>query len=78
MAAGRTIPAAVRVFGLALIAAGGIVFIAGCVRLAAEGVGVPLPTEPNSRQLTIGGPYRYVRNRLYLARLMDMAGRRSC
>lgn len=42
-------------------------FIGGCVRFAAEGVGVPLPVEPSSRQLTVGGPYRYERNPLYLA-----------
>lgn len=71
---GGPYPLAVRVFGVALIAAGGIVFIAGCVRFAAEGVGVPVPTEPNSRQLTVGGPYRYVRNPLYLAWVMAIAG----
>jgi protein-S-isoprenylcysteine O-methyltransferase Ste14 len=71
---GGPYPLAVRVFGVTLITAGGIVFIAGCVRFAAEGAGIPVPTEPNSRQLTVGGPYRYVRNPLYLAWVMAIAG----
>lgn len=71
---GMPYPLAVRVLGVALIAAGGIVFIGGCVRFAAEGVGVPLPTEPISRQLTVGGPYRYVRNPLYLAWVTAITG----
>jgi protein-S-isoprenylcysteine O-methyltransferase Ste14 len=71
---GGPYPLAVRVIGVALIAAGGITFIAGCVRFAAEGVGIPVPTEPNSQQLTVGGPYRYVRNPLYLAWVMAIAG----
>jgi protein-S-isoprenylcysteine O-methyltransferase Ste14 len=67
-------PLAVRAIGVALIAAGGIVFIGGCVRFAAEGVGIPLPVEPTSQQLTVGGPYRYVRNPLYLAWVMAITG----
>jgi protein-S-isoprenylcysteine O-methyltransferase Ste14 len=71
---GAPYPVAVRVLGVVLIAAGGLMFIGGCVRFAAEGVGVPLPAEPSSRQLTVGGPYRYVRNPLYLAWVTAITG----
>ena len=67
-------PVAMRAIGVALIAAGGIVVIWGFVRFATEGVGVPVPTEPTSRQLTIGGPYRYLRNPLYLAIALAITG----
>ena len=33
-----------------------------------------MPTEPTSRQLTVGGPYRYVRNPLYLAIALVITG----
>jgi protein-S-isoprenylcysteine O-methyltransferase Ste14 len=52
---------------VALIAAGGVVVIAGFIRFATEGSGIPLPAAPNSRRLAVGGPYRHVRNPLYLA-----------
>ncbi len=67
-------PLAVRALGVALIALAGIVVIAGFIRFATEGVGIPVPTEPTSRQLTIGGPYRYVRNPLYLAIVLAITG----
>lgn len=67
-------PLAVRVFGVVLIAVAGISVITGFVRFATEGVGIPVPTEPNARQLTIGGPYRYVRNPLYLAIVLAITG----
>ena len=44
------------------------------MRFATEGVGVPVPVEPTSRQLTVGGPYRYVRNPLYLAIVVVVTG----
>jgi protein-S-isoprenylcysteine O-methyltransferase Ste14 len=67
-------PVLVRAIGVALIAVGGIVLVWGFVRFATEGVGVPVPTEPTSRQLTIGGPYRYLRNPLYLAIALAITG----
>ena len=67
-------PVAVWAIGVVLIALGGAVVITGFVRFATEGIGVPVPVEPTSRQLTIGGPYRYVRNPLYLAIVMAVAG----
>lgn len=52
-------PVVVRVIGVVLIAVGGIVVAWAFARFAAEGAGVPIPGEPNSQRLTIGGPYRY-------------------
>jgi protein-S-isoprenylcysteine O-methyltransferase Ste14 len=67
-------PVAVRAIGVALIVAGGIMVIWGFVRFATEGAGIPVPTEPTSRQLTVGGPYRYLRNPLYLAIALVIGG----
>ena len=67
-------PVAVRVIGVALIAVGGIVVAWAFAQFAAEGVGVPIPGEPNSQRLTVGGPYRYVRNPLYVASVVAISG----
>jgi protein-S-isoprenylcysteine O-methyltransferase Ste14 len=50
-----------RVFGVALIAAGAVVVVQAFVRFVAEGVGTPAPVAP-TRMLVVGGLYRYVRN----------------
>ena len=71
---GTAYPFAVRGLGVALIAVGGFVVITGFIRFVTEGVGVPLPIEPTSRQLTVGGPYRFVRNPLYVAIVMAVTG----
>ena len=42
-------------------------------RFVAEGVGTPAPVAP-TRQLVVGGLYRYVRNPMYLAVLAAIAG----
>ena len=42
-------------------------------QFAAEGAGVPIPGEPNSQRLTVGGPYRYVRNPLYVASVVAIS-----
>src|SRR5215469_951018 len=67
-------PVVVRVIGSGLIAVGGIVVAWAFAQFAAEGVGIPIPGEPNSRQLTVGGPYRYVRNPLYVASVVAISG----
>ncbi|MFZ0169642.1 MAG: isoprenylcysteine carboxylmethyltransferase family protein [Candidatus Dormiibacterota bacterium] len=65
---------ALRAVGLILIAAGGLVLVVAWARFATEGVGIPLPVEPTSQRLTVGGPYRYVRNPLYLAWVAVIVG----
>jgi protein-S-isoprenylcysteine O-methyltransferase Ste14 len=67
-------PVAVRGIGGVLIAVGGIVVAWAFAQFAAEGIGVPTPGEPNSRRLTVGGPYRYVRNPLYAASVVAITG----
>lgn len=67
-------PVIVRTIGVALIGVGGIVVAWAFAQFAAEGVGVPIPGEPNSQRLTVGGPYRYVRNPLYVASVASISG----
>jgi protein-S-isoprenylcysteine O-methyltransferase Ste14 len=50
------------------------VIVGTFVRFATEGIGVPFPTEPSSRQVIVGGPYRYVRNPMYLAVVAAITG----
>lgn len=67
-------PVMVRASGMVLIAAGGIVVAWAFGQFAAEGVGIPIPGEPNSQRLTVSGPYRYVRNPLYVASVVAISG----
>jgi protein-S-isoprenylcysteine O-methyltransferase Ste14 len=67
-------PAAVRVIGVVLIAAGGIVVVEAFVRFVIEGVGIPMPTTVTSRRLMVGGVYGYVRNPIYLAAFFVIIG----
>jgi protein-S-isoprenylcysteine O-methyltransferase Ste14 len=67
-------PVVVRVIGMVLIAVGGVVVAWAFAQFAAEGVGVPIPGEPNSQRLTVAGPYRYVRNPLYVASVVVISG----
>src|ERR1035438_3371207 len=65
-------PVAVRAAGVVLIAPGGIVMV---VRFPAERTGLPFPTNPpSSRQVIVGGPYRYVRNPMYAAFIAAIIG----
>lgn len=43
-------------------------------RVTTEGVGTPFPTERSSWHLIVGGPYRYVRNPMYLAFVAAIIG----
>lgn len=72
---GAAWPLAVRALGVALITVGGIVVFSGFIRFATEGVGALQPLKmPDSWRFTVGGPYRYVRNALYLAIVMAVTG----
>lgn len=67
-------PLGVRAFGIALIVVGAGVVIWAFVQFAVEGIGVPIPGEPNSRRLIVGGPYRHLRNPLYLGSVLNITG----
>jgi protein-S-isoprenylcysteine O-methyltransferase Ste14 len=56
-----------------LLAAGAGVLVAAFARFVAEGVGTPAPVAP-TRELVVGGLYRYVRNPMYLAVLAAILG----
>lgn len=58
--------AALRLTGVALIAAGFFVLIDSFVRFAWEGVGTPAPVLP-TKHLVVSGWYRHVRNPMYVA-----------
>jgi protein-S-isoprenylcysteine O-methyltransferase Ste14 len=55
-----------RVLGAAIVVAGGVVLVQAFARFVREGLGTPAPVAPTER-LVVGGPYRYVRNVMYIA-----------
>jgi protein-S-isoprenylcysteine O-methyltransferase Ste14 len=63
----------VRVLGAVLTSCAALVLISAFARFAIEGVGTPAPVAP-TRQLVIGGLYRYVRNPMYIAVVAAIAG----
>jgi protein-S-isoprenylcysteine O-methyltransferase Ste14 len=62
-----------RVVGVLLLAAGVGVLVHAFARFVVEGLGTPAPVAP-TRELVVGGLYRYVRNPMYLAVLAAIAG----
>ncbi len=62
-----------RVAGALTIAAGTAVVLDSFVRFALQGVGTPAPVYP-TRHLVVKGFYRYVRNPMYVALLLILAG----
>jgi protein-S-isoprenylcysteine O-methyltransferase Ste14 len=66
-------PVAVRTAGGILTAAGAATLLSAFAQFALEGRGTPAPPAPTD-QLVVRGPYRYVRNPMYLAVLAVIAG----
>lgn len=64
---------AAQAAGIALIAAGALVIAACFVRFVRDGIGTPSPLAP-PRELVARGPYRHVRNPMYVATAAVIAG----
>jgi protein-S-isoprenylcysteine O-methyltransferase Ste14 len=64
---------ALRTAGVALLAAGAVVLVQAFVRFVMDGTGTPAPIAP-AEQLVVSGPYRYVRNPMYLAVIATIVG----
>jgi protein-S-isoprenylcysteine O-methyltransferase Ste14 len=62
-----------RVLGVALIVLGLIPLLDAFARFALEGQGTPAPIAPTKR-LVVRGPYRYVRNPMYVGVLAIIGG----
>ena len=62
-----------RAAGAVLLLAGVGVLVHAFARFVVEGLGTPAPVAP-TRELVVGGLYRYVRNPMYLAVLAAIVG----
>lgn len=62
-----------RLLGLLPLAAGAVVILEAFTRFALEGLGTPAPVAPPAR-LVVSGPYRYVRNPIYVAVVAVLLG----
>ena len=68
-----TIPAAAGPLGLALASFGGLLALACVISFAIVGVGTPAPFD-SPRRFVASGPYRWVRNPMYLGALLVIVG----
>jgi protein-S-isoprenylcysteine O-methyltransferase Ste14 len=66
-------PLALKLVGVALLAAGLGFLVHTVVRFAVEGLGTPSPVAPTEK-LVIGGVYRYLRNPMYVAVIAVILG----
>jgi len=64
---------ALRLAGVALIAAGAAVLLSAFARFVIEGIGTPAPVAP-PQHLVVGGLYRHVRNPMYVAVTATIVG----
>ena len=67
------VPWPVRLAGVALVLLSTVLLALCFARFVTEGSGTPLPSAPTETVL-VGGPYRYVRNPMYLAGLGVVLG----
>jgi protein-S-isoprenylcysteine O-methyltransferase Ste14 len=70
---GTALPWPVRLLGTLPIVVGLLVIVPAFVRFVVEGMGTPAPAAQTDR-LVIGGPYRIVRNPMYVAVILTIAG----
>jgi protein-S-isoprenylcysteine O-methyltransferase Ste14 len=71
--AGAVYPMPVRATGAVMTAVGSAALLGAFAQFALEGRGTPAPPAP-TEQLVVRGPYRYVRNPMYLAVLAVITG----
>lgn len=64
-------------FGTALVLAGSALYAWCAGRFVFEGKGTPAPFDP-PKQLVVGGPYRMVRNPMYLGGALVLLGEALC
>ncbi len=67
------LPSWTPVVGIALLLAGGILALACVAVFVIRGSGTPAPFDP-PRQFVAVGPYRYVRNPMYVGGLLALVG----
>ena len=70
---GVCLPAGAAVPGILLMGAGGILGITCIVLFVSRGKGTPAPFDA-PKEFVVTGPYRYVRNPMYLGGLLLLAG----
>ncbi|GIE94813.1 methyltransferase family protein [Paractinoplanes rishiriensis] len=67
------LPMPVRLLGGVLVVLGLLVIVPAFVRFVAEGAGTPAPVA-ETEHLVVGGPYRFVRNPMYVAVVLAIVG----